>query len=640
MRRRRVGRDRDGAPRLGLMLLALALACTDPPDDQGGKAKLVALHPSPPELVLWVGETAIVALIGEDENGVRSALEESWISSDPGVAEVDGDGLVVGRSLGTASLVSGREGLEAEIRVQVVPRIANVFVEPAEARLHPGDALPLQLVATDATGMRVERRGRWRSLAPEVAVVNAEGVVEALALGETEIEVEVDEVVGRARLFVDPLPPHEIEIVASPPRAMIGEPIELSAIVRDRDGGVLHDVSVTWESGYPQVLNVIPGLATFHRPAAAEVIARAGDVEGRMRLEGLIRYAQLVSVANSRGEDPSWCGLTEDGLAYCFGDNSFGQLGDGTTRSSEIPVRVKDSPPFVRLVAPRVSRWGTVAWETFLGLTADGRLFRWGKGAPAGNWVDLPHPVIDRIDRPWKDPMRAGPLGTMPFEGWEYCNLTAEGAAICHFGQAVREGPTLPPSPTPEPEHAPIVQIVAARPFCWRYETGEVSCWTKKENEPEFAVLAPPHGMGVPIPLGEPAVDLAAAGHSVCALGESGTVSCWQHVHRLHESPIHSYWSFVGVSPVLPASMPAPVSKLFSDYERICGLAGEKVYCWDLGRLTNGKLDDPSWLGAPYELDTGVEGIEDLDLLSGLARDREGRYWILGDPPRLVPFQP
>ncbi|MDX1646768.1 MAG: Ig-like domain-containing protein [Longimicrobiales bacterium] len=36
------------------------------------------------------------------------------------------------------------------------------------------------------------------------------------------------------------------------------------------------------------------------------------------------------------------CGITTDGRAFCWGDNLYGQLGDGTSVQRDLPVRVKD----------------------------------------------------------------------------------------------------------------------------------------------------------------------------------------------------------------------------------------------------------------------------------------------------------
>jgi alpha-tubulin suppressor-like RCC1 family protein len=38
------------------------------------------------------------------------------------------------------------------------------------------------------------------------------------------------------------------------------------------------------------------------------------------------------------------CGVTVDGTAYCWGENSDGQLGNGTTTSSIVPVKVAGQP--------------------------------------------------------------------------------------------------------------------------------------------------------------------------------------------------------------------------------------------------------------------------------------------------------
>ncbi len=38
------------------------------------------------------------------------------------------------------------------------------------------------------------------------------------------------------------------------------------------------------------------------------------------------------------------CGISEDGGAYCWGDNSFGQLGNSWTTRSSAPINVAGDP--------------------------------------------------------------------------------------------------------------------------------------------------------------------------------------------------------------------------------------------------------------------------------------------------------
>ena len=38
------------------------------------------------------------------------------------------------------------------------------------------------------------------------------------------------------------------------------------------------------------------------------------------------------------------CGITSQGTAYCWGDNEYGQLGDGTFTPSSVPVKVSFQP--------------------------------------------------------------------------------------------------------------------------------------------------------------------------------------------------------------------------------------------------------------------------------------------------------
>lgn len=63
------------------------------------------------------------------------------------------------------------------------------------------------------------------------------------------------------------------------------------------------------------------------------------------------------------------CGLTMEGAVHCWGDNRWGQLGDGTTSSRTTPVRTTGNHRFIDLAAGDAHTCG---------VTDDGRVLCWG----------------------------------------------------------------------------------------------------------------------------------------------------------------------------------------------------------------------------------------------------------------------
>src|SRR5438034_445795 len=88
----------------------------------------------------------------------------------------------------------------------------------------------------------------------------------------------------------------------------------------------------------------------------------------------------LIPVAVSGGRTFSalaagWthnCGLTSAGAAYCWGDNSTGQLGNGSTSNSSTPVAVSGGLSFSALA---------LGGHLSCGLTSAGAAYCWGYNA-------------------------------------------------------------------------------------------------------------------------------------------------------------------------------------------------------------------------------------------------------------------
>jgi serine/threonine protein kinase/alpha-tubulin suppressor-like RCC1 family protein len=111
------------------------------------------------------------------------------------------------------------------------------------------------------------------------------------------------------------------------------------------------------------------------------------------------------------------CGVTAGGEGYCWGDNSGGQLGDGSASNRATPVRVAGAARFVAITTGAVHSCA---------LTGDGEAFCWGRNTygQLGDGGTDDHAVPVRV---------AGghAFTTIRAFGSHTCGATASGEAFC-----------------------------------------------------------------------------------------------------------------------------------------------------------------------------------------------------------------
>ena len=162
---------------------------------------------TPAEAILAPGDTVRLAAAAFDAGGrAVEAAEFSWKSSDESVATVDGSGLVtaVGQGRATIQAAAGGTAGTASVTVAAVAAApAWVTVMPPEAIVLAGEAVRLAAEVRDANGVPMpDAELAWSSSAETVAVVDAAGLVRALAAGEAVVTATSEEVSGRARVTV------------------------------------------------------------------------------------------------------------------------------------------------------------------------------------------------------------------------------------------------------------------------------------------------------------------------------------------------------------------------------------------------------------------------------------------------------
>ena len=214
------------------------------------------------------------------------------------------------------------------------------------------------------------------------------------------------------------------------------------------------------------------------------------------------------------------CALKPDGSMACWGDNQYGQLGDGTLTTSATPVSV---PGLTGLLALSAGGGHTCA------LKADRTVMCWGENAKGG----LGDNSIVNKSNP--TPV-AGLTGAVALSGGTLhtCALKADATVVCWGGNdtgQLGDGTVIDRLvPTPVPGLTNVVAISAGKQHtCALRINGTVFCWgvniEGQLGNGNINPVSPPAPVQVTGLSGAVAID-AGTDHS-CALKGDGSAVCW-----------------------------------------------------------------------------------------------------------------
>jgi alpha-tubulin suppressor-like RCC1 family protein len=215
------------------------------------------------------------------------------------------------------------------------------------------------------------------------------------------------------------------------------------------------------------------------------------------------------------------CALATDGSVLCWGDNSTGQLGDGTNTSRDTPIAV---PGVAHAVAIAAGNHHTCA------LIDDGSMLCWGADdkSQLGHGINLANPQGPM--RVWGQDPAVAIAARQDFT----CALGRDGAIrcwgspptatitrtevptlLCGFGASDDAGQP-PDASVPASDFPPQPTVVAGKQHtCAVNPDATVSCWganTSRKSEP---------------PAGTFTSVMAGRSDYACGIHTDGTVACW-----------------------------------------------------------------------------------------------------------------
>ena len=301
------------------------------------------------------------------------------------------------------------------------------------------------------------------------------------------------------------------------------------------------------------------------------------------------------------------CALTTDGKAYCWGNNGYGTLGNGSRTNSPTPVAVSGGLTFTSIVAG--------AWHT-CALTASGDAYCWGlnDGGQLGNGPPTSLPAISSVPIAVAGGLKFTVLAaTMQYT----CGLVASGAAYCwghnefgQFGNGGRSSSVPATTPVAVSGGLSFSSLDAGGYHTCGLNGGSAYCWGLNQSGEignglqgtDVDALVPTAVLG-----GLSFSSIFAGFYHSCGLTGAGVAYCWGS--NLHGGLGNGSSSGPDYCPVYPNTggcslRPIAVAGGFH-FETLalggyhtCGLiAGGVAYCWganDAGQLGNGSTTDTS----------------------------------------------
>ncbi|MGQ0647475.1 MAG: beta strand repeat-containing protein [Gemmatimonadaceae bacterium] len=251
----------------------LAAACGKDPTD--GDSQLT-IEVTPPSLTLRTGESRGLSVRVVVRTGAALGARVFWSSERPSVATVSQVGVVTGIAPGSTNLAASVGGRSTLVPVTVTEfPVTLVRLSPAAAEVRVGSTVTLQGEAFQSDGAVVQGRAfAWTSSNPAVASVSSDGVVTGVAPGSVTIAASVDGVSGTAMVTVQPAPVASLSITPSSGALLVGQSLQLTAMIRDAAGAPLAGYATAWSSSAPAVATVSStGLVTALTAGRATITA-------------------------------------------------------------------------------------------------------------------------------------------------------------------------------------------------------------------------------------------------------------------------------------------------------------------------------------------------------------------------------
>ena len=161
--------------------------------------------------------------------------------------------------------------------------VARLILSPEAAAVPVGESRPLTLSFQNAAGAELPPVAGvfWSSSNPDVAAVTQEGVVTAVALGESQVAASLAGTSATARISVVPQPVATVQVSPATVSLRVAQTAALSVVTLSAANATLTGRAITWSTTNADVAGVSDaGVVTAVAPGTARITATSEGVSG------------------------------------------------------------------------------------------------------------------------------------------------------------------------------------------------------------------------------------------------------------------------------------------------------------------------------------------------------------------------
>jgi alpha-tubulin suppressor-like RCC1 family protein len=544
-------------------------------------SSVIFVHTPPRET-----DTALVVATATNRvGGVRTDVPIKFVSSDTLVAIVDSLGVVHARKPGTVRISASSCGESASTELTVTALPVTVKVKLDTAAVISGDSVLVTAQAVTPDGATVKGAKFTFASSPATGITilqrsDSTAIIKSAASGTFTISATGEGTTGTATLTVAP----RIFV------ATASNGTNTLDLGRDFGCGLipLGRLYCWGVNGFAQLGARTDSLCFEELKAPGQSITQPCSLSP-------IRVGPAIVASSVSAGDGFACGITTQGSAYCWGDGSFGKIGNGKLGSSSTPTLVTSGLTFASV---------TVGGEHACGLTPSGAAYCWGQD------VDGQLGDARRVNSTTPIPVSGGPGSIAVFAsmsaGFRHTCAIQGTVAFCwgrndrgELGLGTNGGTLDTPGQVVGGLQWSAISAggdTVQQPPPLRFEShtcglttsGQAFCWGSNESgQLGIGIVGGSSAVPVAVSGGLTFSRISAGARHTCGLTTGGVVYCWGHNQDLQLGRGPGTGSDVdsGNPQAIGAAVGGPAGLTFTSVSagtrHSCAIGSDgAAYCW------------------------------------------------------------